>query len=552
MKVPQRIVGRAFGFVLLLLFAVSNVNAQTTGTLRGQIKDELGAVIVGATVSAVDANGLAKNTTSDADGNFALGGLVPGNYIVRVVAPGFAFYENAEVAVAAGRAAAPLVITLGVSLEREEVTVAAEGGISTDSTSNADAIVLRGKDLEALPDDPDDLAAALSALAGPSAGPNGGQIYIDGFTGGRLPPKDAIREVRVNQSPMNAENDRPGFGRIDILTRPGMDRLRGSANTSFADEAFNSRNPFAPARADYQSRIYGFSLSGPIVAKKSSFFVDFQRREEDDNDVIAARVLDPVTEADTGFNLAVLTPRRFTTFSPRFDYAFNQNHTLIARYSYTRSSNLGGIGAFNLLSRAVDFASTRPQRPAHRDRRAQPLDRQRDALPVHELAPRADGRQPAAHLQRQRGVRRRRRPARLHLLQREPLGASELHDAHARRAHFPLRRAAARRAADRHHRRQLQRHGVRRGRRPPRGSTPTTTSSSARTGCPCSTPSPALSASSARSTCSGSASRARRSSRAAAARRSSPSPAARPRRASASSTSAASSRTSGSCARTCS
>jgi hypothetical protein len=208
-----------------------------------------------------------------------------------------------------------------------------------------------------LPDDPDEMAAALSALAGPSAGPNGGQIYIDGFTGGRLPPKEAIREVRVSQNPLNAENDRPGFGRVDILTRPGMDKFRGSANMSFADEALNARNPFAPDRAAYQSRNYGFSLSGPVVAKKSSFFVDFQRRDEDDNDVITARVLDPLTLAEDEVNQSVLTPRRFTTFSPRFDYAFNQNHTLVARYSYTQSTNLTGIGGFNLLSRAFETAS---------------------------------------------------------------------------------------------------------------------------------------------------------------------------------------------------
>ncbi len=357
MRVPPSIFRRGLCFALLLLFTVSNASAQQrAGTLRGQIKDEFGGVIVGATVNATDANGLAKNTTTDAEGNFTLGGLVPGKYVVRVVAPGFAFYENAEVEVSAGRNE-PQAIVLGVALEKEEVTVAAEAGINTTSESNADAIVLRGKDIEALPDDPDDLAAVLSALAGPSAGPNGGQIYVDGFEGGRLPPKASIREVRVSQNPLNAENDRPGFGRVDILTRPGMDRFRGSVNTTFADEAFNSRNPFSPTRADYQSRIYGFNLSGPVVAKKASFFVDFQRRGEDDNDVITATVLDPTSLAPTGFNLAVLTPRRFTTFSPRFDYAINQNHTLVARYSYTRSSNLGGIGGFSLLSRAVEFSS---------------------------------------------------------------------------------------------------------------------------------------------------------------------------------------------------
>ncbi|MFU0257871.1 hypothetical protein ACMZ9T_27735, partial [Klebsiella pneumoniae] len=78
-------------------------------------------------------------------------------------------------------------------------------------------------------------------LAGAAAGPNGGQIYIDGFTGGQLPPKEAIREIRINQNPFSAEYDRLGFGRIEILTKPGSDRFRGSIFGNFNDESLNSR-----------------------------------------------------------------------------------------------------------------------------------------------------------------------------------------------------------------------------------------------------------------------------------------------------------------------
>jgi hypothetical protein len=357
MNLVKRILGGGLAFALLLSLAIVPARAQQApGTLRGQVTDEFGGVVVGATVTVVDAAGTEKTATTNGDGVYTVSGLVPGNYTVRAVASGFAQYEAQEVAIAAG-ARNSLDIKLGVMLEKEEVTVAAEGGISTASDSNADALVLSGKDLDALPDDPEDLTAALQALAGPSAGPNGGQIYIDGFTGGRLPPKESIREVRINQNPLNAENDRPGFGRIDILTRPGMDKFRGSGNFTFADEALNSRDPFLPSRADFQTRNYGFNLSGPIVSKKASFFFDFQRREENDNDVIRATLLDPTTLSEFPFSAAVLTPRRNLTFSPRFDYAFNQNHTLVARYAYTQSSNLIGVGGFNLLSRAYETES---------------------------------------------------------------------------------------------------------------------------------------------------------------------------------------------------
>jgi hypothetical protein len=105
-------------------------------------------------------------------------------------------YENTEIVIAAGQRE-ELVVPLTVEGVEEQVDVSSSGGVSTAPQNNAGATVLKEKDLEALPDDPDELEAALQALAGPSSGPNGGQIYIDGFTGGRLPPKESIREIRI-------------------------------------------------------------------------------------------------------------------------------------------------------------------------------------------------------------------------------------------------------------------------------------------------------------------------------------------------------------------
>jgi uncharacterized membrane protein YgcG len=360
MKVSLKNFGRGLCFVLMLALGVSGVSAQQSanGSLRGQISDEFGGVIVGATVTVVDAAGKQRTATTDSDGGFAVAGLAPGKYIVRAVAVGFAFYENAEVNVQPGRNE-PLKITLGVSLDKEEVTVASEGPINIDNSS-AGAVVLKGKDIEALPDDPDELAAALSALAGPAAGPNGGQILIDGFEGGRIPPKDSIREIRINDNPLAAENDRPGFGGIQIFTKPGTDKLRGSVSTTFNDESLNSRNPFLQQakRPPFQYRQFGGNLSGTIVPKKSSFFLDFERGETDDNDLVNATVLDPVTLQPLGFNAAVLTPARRFNFSPRVDYAFNDKHTLVARYSFFKNSQKNlGVSQFSLPERAFDSQS---------------------------------------------------------------------------------------------------------------------------------------------------------------------------------------------------
>jgi hypothetical protein len=343
----------------VMFFSLCAAAQQSMGTLRGNVKDELGGVIIGAAVTAADAAGVEKTATTDEQGNYAFAGLPPGRYTVRISQSGFASYENAAVEVQAGRNE-PLDIVLTVAIEQEEVTVTAEAPLSTEPESQAGALVLRGEDLDALPDDPDDLSEALQALAGPGAGSSedGAQIYVDGFTGGRLPPKESIREIRVNRNPFSAEYDRLGYGRVEIFTKPGTDRFRGQAFFNFNDESLNARSPFAATRAPYQTRRYGGNISGPLSSKRASFFLDFERRETDDNDVVRAIVLDPALNP-TSFNQSVLSPDRRTTFSPRLDYQINQTNTLVARYTFEQATRGNeGTGDFNLPSRAYDVDTT--------------------------------------------------------------------------------------------------------------------------------------------------------------------------------------------------
>ena len=333
------------------------VFAQQTGSLSGQIGDSLGASIVGATITVVSADGKVKTATSNQNGDFTINGLAAGTYIVRVIAPSFALFENTEVVITAGQRK-NLDVALTIAAAEEQVDVSDGETVSNDPNNNASATVLKEKDLDALPDDPDELEAALQALAGPSAGPNGGQIYIDGFTGGRLPPKEAIREIRLNQNPFSAEYDRLGFGRIEILTKPGSDKWRGQAFFNFNDESLNSRNPFALNRAPSQTRFFGGSISGPIQKGKSSFFLDVNNREIDNNSVVNALIIDPTFNV-SNFRQEFQLPNRRITVSPRFDYQINTNNTLVARYSFTRGTvENQGIGDVSLQSRAYNTKNT--------------------------------------------------------------------------------------------------------------------------------------------------------------------------------------------------
>jgi hypothetical protein len=332
---------------LILLFAVGLPAQQTGATIKGVLTDDSGAVIPAATI-ALTGNGGRKVAQTQADGTYSFPGLAPGQYSVAVSFPGFAPFSR-TVSVT-GNGTAQVAIQLAVTAEKQQITVQAEAGptVSVEPDNNATALVIKDADLQAVPDDPDDLADALQALAGPGAGPNGGSIYIDGFSGGQLPPKESIREIRINQNPFSAEYDRLGFGRIEILTRPGTDKLRGNFGLMDSDATFNSRNPFSDNKPDFSSRMWNGNIGGSL-GKKASFFVDFMRRDVTDNSVIVAQYFDPQTLTQSAINTSVVTPNSFTVFAPRFDYALSRNHTLTVRVEERLNSrDNAGIGATRL------------------------------------------------------------------------------------------------------------------------------------------------------------------------------------------------------------
>jgi hypothetical protein len=313
--------------------------------------DETGAVVPGASVVLNGPNGAAKTATSASDGSYSFIGLAPGSYTVRVSAPDLTQAQPVKVTLQTGTQT--LDLKMKVASVTQQVTVQDSAGpsVSTDPSSNSTATVLRGDDLQALSDDPDDLQSDLQAMAGPSAGPDGGEIYVDGFSGGQLPSKDSIREVRINQNPFAPEFSKLGYGRIEILTKPGTDKLHGNGFFNFGDDVFNSRNPYAQQKAPLRVEEYGGTISGPL-SKRASFIVDFERRAIDNGSVIDAVTLNPQSYAIAPYTGVLLSPQRRVRISPRVDYQLSQNHTLIVRYGFTRNDvEDQGIGGFNLPSR---------------------------------------------------------------------------------------------------------------------------------------------------------------------------------------------------------
>lgn len=337
--------------IALLFFLAATLRAQTqTGTLNGTVTDPSGASIAKSAVRLTNSAGASLDAATNKDGFYEFKNLDPGSYTLKAAAKNFALFTQENIQIAAGQTQ-QINISLVIQMEEQKVEVNdSPTRLDVDPSNNAGTVVMKDKDLDALSDDPDEMQSELQALAGPSAGPNGGQIYIDGFTAGQLPPKASIREIRINQNPFSSEYDKLGYGRIEILTKPGTDTLHGQVSLTGNTAAFNSRNPFlgSSEQPSYDSTQISANIGGSL-GKKASFFTNIERRNLNELAVVNTPFVDPATLEIVQFTDASPNPRRRTNFSQRFDYQVSSTNTLTARYQYWRNNETGdGIGTFSL------------------------------------------------------------------------------------------------------------------------------------------------------------------------------------------------------------
>jgi hypothetical protein len=329
----------------------------STGGLHGQILDPTGAVITNATVTAEDRGGRKIEITSDQTGTYSFKGLPPGPYTVKVSAPSFANFTRKVTITADGDE--KLDVSLHVATQHKEISVDSgeQEPNASDPGANVNSFIIKGKDLDALSDDPDELEAQLQALAGATAGPNGGQIYIDGFTGGKLPPKSAIKQIRINQNPFSAEFDKLGYGRIDIQTKPGGTKIHGRVLVDGSHSSFNARNPFVPQKPEYYTVLSAAMIEGPI-GKKGAFSLVGEQRNINNSAAVNVVVLDASLNP-VPFSQALPDPRKLTMLTPRLDFQLSPNNALFGRYQwYNSGENGAGTGQLSLGSLALNLHKT--------------------------------------------------------------------------------------------------------------------------------------------------------------------------------------------------
>ena len=340
----MRLPCRAFFGVLLLCSGVkapSAIYAQKpsqTGIFTGLVADPSGAIIPGAVVH-VETHKPSKftqpNTSTDATGHYTLT-LPPGTYDVTVVFPGFTPFVATVIARAG--ATSHLNAALVIATESEQVNVTP--GTSTSAADNKSALVFGTAELATFSDDDATFQQQLQAIAGgdptqPSS------IYVDGFSGGQMPPKDSIREVRINQNPYSAQFQDLGFGRIEIFTKPGSDKLHGHFMAYSNDSALNTQNPFVGPQPPYYMLILRGNISGPI-GKKTSFFVNGLYNNQQNNSVINAAA---TQVSNAPLITTISSPTLSSDFTIRLDRQITQNNILTARYEVSHTALTDGLTA---------------------------------------------------------------------------------------------------------------------------------------------------------------------------------------------------------------
>lgn len=339
----------------------SHAQAPETGRLLVTVADPSGAVIPNAKVTVMMAGQetaakstipgpAATSTSTSSTGVAIIDALSAGRYTIQAEFPGFEIVMIRDVRVRAGDNRRS--ITLPIKKVAEDVTVGRDKqSAALDPLGNAFSTVLTREQIAALPDDPDEMERVLKAMA-----PPGSTIRVDGFTGGKLPPKSQIRSIRLPRMDMFAAQNHGGMMGmhfIDVMTQPGTGPLGGSVDFALRDDALNARNPFTPVKGDEGLKQGGFTLSGSVVPNRSSFSLNIQKtRLFDSGNLLAA--VPGSTRAE-----AVRRPTERLNVNGRFDQAVRKDHLLRASFSRNEiaSQNLG-VGSFDLPERAYATDST--------------------------------------------------------------------------------------------------------------------------------------------------------------------------------------------------
>lgn len=334
---------------VLILLSAANFPAQTSEAgIFVTIKDQFGAAVSDAEVTLDKMVENKNRIKTNSLGIAQFSGLPAGKYQITVSAEGFQ-EQTIRGVVLGGNETRKIEIVLEIALIESNVEIG-ENDIA-DAERSGTTTVLGEDAIANLPDNQEDLERAIKRLGEAVAGEDL-PISVNGVEGGKIPPKQQIQQIRINQNVFSAQYDSPFGGGIEIFTRSNVDRFRGYASFSFADSRFNAADPFLGRRVPFQSRSYFFNLSGPLFGKKANFFIYGGRSESDSSAVINAVVLDANLQP-VEFRESLAAPRRSESVNLTINADPTKKHKLYLNYNFGTSRAKGqNAGGFSLPSRA--------------------------------------------------------------------------------------------------------------------------------------------------------------------------------------------------------
>lgn len=312
-------------------------------SLRVTVLDQTDAALIIAQVTIVDARGVEQTAMVDQRGVAVFENLTVGTYQVRASAESFRPLTTPfNVRLGENRT------TLRLALATIEQKVVVEDSSAADRRDNGFTQTLSQEEIDSLPDDPDEMAEELARMAGPGA-----QIFVNGFRGGRMPPKDQIQQIRFHTNSFSAEYHEAGMIRVEVITKPGLGGWRGHTNFGFRDESLNATNAFAKEKGPEQMRRYMVNFQGPIAKGKTGLTVSFDGNSSYDSRTIVAST--PAGQV----NALATVPMDAINFNARVEQQVGANGQLQAEYSRRQNdrSNLG-VGDFDLPERAYATANS--------------------------------------------------------------------------------------------------------------------------------------------------------------------------------------------------
>lgn len=324
-------------WILAALAVATPALAQSQSSLRVTVVDQTGAAIVGAAVRVAASDAAAIELVSDNRGQALAPNLTTGTIQLHVEAPGFAPYD-APVSLRRGNNNRTAMLRLATI--QEELVVTERDG--ADRRGNAFSTTLNEDELSQLPDDPDEFEEALRQMAGGDA-----TFQVNGFRGGRLPPKNQIRQIRFRVNAYAAENHQAGHVLVDVITKPGTTAWSGRANLGLRDDVLNARNAFAQVQTPEQFRRFSGNIFGPLKKERTSLFFNVDGNDSFDSQTIVAQ-----TPAGRLTDL-VRRPVDRAEVTMGLEHALTKNQTLRIEYQRRKESRQNlGVGDFALQERA--------------------------------------------------------------------------------------------------------------------------------------------------------------------------------------------------------